>query len=187
MILDLHRQGLLVSDIARRVGLDRKTIRKYIARDVEPPAYKPRKPRALLIDRFTPYLREWLASYPELTSRRLWREIHDLGFTGDYTTVTGFLRDVRPAALPVFERCFETPAGRQAQVDFAQFRTEFADDPGQMRIMWLFSMVLGHSRLIGAGSSPTRICRPCSGATPQPLRRWAGCRPRSCMTACIRR
>ena len=36
----------------------------------------------------------------------------------------------------------------QAQVDFAQFRTEFTDEPGAIRIVWLFSMVLGHSRLI---------------------------------------
>ena len=85
-----------------------------------------------------------------LTGRRLWREVRDLGFSGDYTTVTGFLRDVRSAAAPVFERRFETPPGRQAQVDFAHFRTEFADDPGQMRVVWLFSLVLGHSRLIWA-------------------------------------
>ena len=148
MILDLHRQGLSVSDIARRAGLDRKTVRKYIARGLEPPAYKPRKPRALLIDGFAPYLRERLASYPELSGRRLWREVRELGFKGGYTSVTGFLHDIRPSPAPVFERRFETPAGRQAQVDFAQFRTEFADDPGQMRIVWLFSMVLGHSRLI---------------------------------------
>lgn len=148
MILDLHRQGLSVSDIARRAGLDRKTVRKYIARGLEPPAYKPRRPRALLIDGFAPYLRERLASYPELSGRRLWREVLELGFKGGYTSVTGFLHDIRPSPAPVFERRFETPAGRQAQVDFAQFRTEFADDPGQMRIVWLFSMVLGHSRLI---------------------------------------
>jgi len=30
----------------------------------------------------------------------------------------------------VFERRFETPPGRQARVDFAQFRTVFADEPG---------------------------------------------------------
>jgi transposase len=148
MILDLHRQGLSVSDIARRAGLDRKTVRKYIARGLEPPAYKPRKPRAHLVDGFMPYLRERLALYPELSGRRLWREVRELGFEGGYTSVTGVLRDIRPPPAPVFERRFETPAGRQAQVDFAQFRTEFADDPGQMRIVWLFSMVLGHSRLI---------------------------------------
>jgi transposase len=148
MILDLHRQGLSVSDIARRVGLDRKTVRKYIACGLEPPAYKPRKPRALLIDGFVPYLRERLALYPELSGRRLWREVRELGFKGGYTSVTGCLHDIRPTPALTFERRFETPAGRQAQVDFAQFRTAFADDPGQMRIVWLFSMVLGHSRLI---------------------------------------
>ncbi|MES0033563.1 helix-turn-helix domain-containing protein, partial [Mesorhizobium sp. M0040] len=30
MILDLHRQGLSVSAIARESGIDRKTVRKYI-------------------------------------------------------------------------------------------------------------------------------------------------------------
>jgi transposase len=30
MILDLHRQGVGVSAIARRTGLDRKTVRKVI-------------------------------------------------------------------------------------------------------------------------------------------------------------
>ena len=32
MILDLHRQGLSVSAIARQVSLDRKTVRTYIAK-----------------------------------------------------------------------------------------------------------------------------------------------------------
>jgi len=36
--------------------------------------------------------------------------------------------------------------GEQAQVDFAQFKTVFSDDPGQVRIVWLFSLVLGYSR-----------------------------------------
>ena len=42
MILDLHHQGLSISAIARRTGRDPKTIRKYIARGLEPPAYGPR-------------------------------------------------------------------------------------------------------------------------------------------------
>jgi transcriptional regulator of acetoin/glycerol metabolism len=35
MILELHRQGLKVSAIARQLGVDRKTVRKYIARGLE--------------------------------------------------------------------------------------------------------------------------------------------------------
>ena len=43
-------------------------------------------------------------------------------------------------------RRFETPPGRQAQVDFAEFTVAFTDEPGVVRKVWLFSMVLGHSR-----------------------------------------
>jgi transposase len=45
MIVDLHRQGLSVSAIAEHLGIDRKTVRKYIARGLEPPVYGPRQPR----------------------------------------------------------------------------------------------------------------------------------------------
>ena len=43
MILELHRQGLSVTAIARRMGRDPKTVRKYIERGVEVPVYGPRK------------------------------------------------------------------------------------------------------------------------------------------------
>ena len=61
MILDLHSQGLSVSAIARQVGVDRKTVRPYIAKGLEPPAYKKRAAAPSLVDRFEPYLRERLA------------------------------------------------------------------------------------------------------------------------------
>ncbi|MGH8567885.1 MAG: IS21 family transposase, partial [Gammaproteobacteria bacterium] len=57
-----------------------------------------------------------------------------------------FVRSVRPRATPVFERRFETAAGQQAQVDFAEFRIRFTDAPDWERKLWLFSLVLGHSR-----------------------------------------
>ena len=49
MILDLHREGLSVSAIARQVGIDRKTVRTYIAKGLEPPAYKKRPPAPSLV------------------------------------------------------------------------------------------------------------------------------------------
>ena len=45
MILELHRQGLKVAAIARQLGIDRKTVRKYISRGLEPPTYGPRPHR----------------------------------------------------------------------------------------------------------------------------------------------
>jgi transposase len=41
-------------------------------------------------------------------------------------------------------------AHEQTQVDFARFEVEFTDELGVRRIVWLFSMVLGYSRLIWA-------------------------------------
>ena len=150
MILDLHRQGLTVSAIARKLGVDRKTVRKCIARGLEPPIYGPRKPRLRRIDPFVAYLRERVVAYPGLTGRRLLRELRDRGYEGGYTAVTDVLRDLRPARLPAFEVRFETPPGDQAQVDFAQFQLQFTDEPAITRIVWLFSFVLGFSRLIWA-------------------------------------
>src|SRR3954469_18153928 len=148
MILELHRQGVSVSAIARRVGLDRKTVRRYIARGLEPPAYGPGEPRATQLQAFEPYLRQRLGAFPQLTGRRLHRELRELGYTGGYTILTDLLRGIRPSEPAAFEVRFETPPGRQAQVDFAHFRTVFTDEPGVERIIWLFSMVLGHSRML---------------------------------------
>jgi hypothetical protein len=46
-----------------------------------------------------------------------------------YTAVTDFLRDVRPSVDPRFEVRFETPPGEEGQVDFAQCRVVFVDEP----------------------------------------------------------
>lgn len=146
LIHDLKRQGLTVAAIARKVGLDRKTVRKYLERGLEAPAYGPREPRPRLVGPYEDYLRERITSFPDLSGRRLLREIRELGYTGGYTAVTDFLRSARPPRRAAFERRFETPPGRQAQVDFAEFKAEFTDEPGVTRKVWLFSLVLGHSR-----------------------------------------
>src|SRR3978361_1342190 len=78
MILELHRQGVGISAIARRVELDRKTVRRYIAQGLEPPSYGPRQPRISQLRAFEPYLRQRLAAFPQLTGRRLRRELREL-------------------------------------------------------------------------------------------------------------
>jgi len=145
MILDLHRQGLKVAAIARQVGIDRKTVRKYIARGLEVPSYGPRQPRDRVLDPWLDYLKARLEAYPGLSAQRLLREISVRGYAGGYSTV----RAMRPAGggTPFAVR-FETPPGQQAQVDFAQFRVRFTSAPDSVQIVWLFSMVLGCSRLI---------------------------------------
>ena len=67
MILELHRQGISISAIARRVALDRKTVRRYIAQGLEPPSYGPRQPRVSQLQAFEPYLRQRLEAFPQLS------------------------------------------------------------------------------------------------------------------------
>src|SRR5512132_1371001 len=161
MILDLHRQGLSVAAIARETGKDAKTIRPYIAHGLEPPVYGPRPPQACRLDPYKAYLQERITAYPQLSGRRLLREVRALGYDGGYTAITDFLRTVRPPATLPFEVRFETPPGRQAQVDFAQFQVEFTDEPAVTRIVAV---------LAGPGLQPLAVgaLRPASGPADGP-------------------
>ena len=158
MIHDLKRQGLSISAIARKLGLDRKTVRTPPEGGLAAPVYGPRQPCPRLLEPFEPYLRARILAFPDLSGRRLLREIRGVGYGGGYTAVTDYLRALRPPRSTVFERRFEPPAGLQAQVDFAQFRVEFTDEPGVTRIVWLVPMVLGHSRWLWGRFCALRIC-----------------------------
>ena len=156
LIHDLKRQGLSVSAIARATGFDRKTIRKYLDRGLEAPIYGPRDPRPRLLEPYEDYLREKVQACPGLSGRRLLREITALGYSGGYSAVTDFLRDVRPTVLAPYERRYETAPGKQAQVDFAEFSVMFTDEPGVWRKVWLFSFVLGCSRWLWGRFCPNQ-------------------------------
>lgn len=150
MILELHQQGLSVSAIAERTGHDRKTVRKVIERGLVVPKYASRTPRPTLLGPYEAYLRERVAAWPELSGVRLLREVRERGYAGGVTQLNDFLRAVRPPVVAPFEVRFETPAGRQAQVDFAHFMVEFTEQPGVQHRVWLFAIVLGHSRYLWA-------------------------------------
>lgn len=116
MILDLHRQGLKIAMIARQLGIDRKTVRKYLASEVSLPTYGPRQPRKRLIDGHVEYLKQRLEAYPGLTAQRLMREITERGYEGCYSTVRDAVRELRPAGGGrAFAVRFETPPGHQAK------------------------------------------------------------------------
>ena len=92
MILELHRQGLSITAIARRTGRDPKTVHKYIERRLEPPAYGPRQVgRPSKLAPYLDYLRERVAAFPDLSAVRLSREIRERGYNGAYTAVKCFV------------------------------------------------------------------------------------------------
>ena len=77
LIHDLKKQGLSISAIARKVGCDRKTVRKHLERGLEAPVYGPRAPRDRIIAPFERYLQERVQAFPDLSGARLLREIRE--------------------------------------------------------------------------------------------------------------
>ena len=129
------------------------------------------------------YLRERVAAFPELRATRLTRELRKRGYPGAYTAVKRFVAAIRPSEGRSRSRCDLRRRRASAQVDFARFVVSFEDEPGLTRIVWLFALVLGHSRHIVARFECIRTCRRCCAATWLPSRRSAACRLRSSTTA----
>lgn len=122
-------QGMTITALVDRLGVSRRTIYYWIKTgqldrdlDQEPVRYKPRPPVARKIDPYKAIILSRLEAYPELSAIRLFREIRAAGYSGGYTQVKEYVRQVRPRPPQEPVVRFETPPGRQAQVDFAHFR-----------------------------------------------------------------
>ena len=151
MILDFHRQRLSFTAIARRTGRGPKTIRKYIERGLDLLSYGPRQAgRPKKIAAYLEDIRERVAAFPDLSAVRLTPELRERSYMGAYTAVKRVVGAIRPSEAKPYEVRFKTLAGQQGQVDFARFVVTFEDAPGTTCIVWLFSLVLGHSRHIEA-------------------------------------
>ena len=148
MIHQYKSEGLSNRAIAQRLGIDRKTVTRHLCQDAQDPGALQRVVNPSKLEPYRAYLSERLQQFPELTARRLQREIQQLGYRGGYSILCDYLRQIRPAAVRRFEIRFETPAGEQAQVDFSCCKIRYNEAPEQVRKVWLFSMVLGHSRYL---------------------------------------
>src|SRR5690606_24174829 len=94
--------GLSKTAMAELLGINRRTIARWIAageldRDLsEPPRYKRRTPVPKKLDPFKEIIRERLLAYPALSAVRLLEEIRALGYTGGYSQLRDYVRQVRP-------------------------------------------------------------------------------------------
>jgi transposase len=141
-------QGTSKSALARQLGVSRDTIHRWIRagdleRELDDAAvrYGPRPPVPTKLDPYKPIIEARLAAYPELAAVRLLDEIRAAGYAGGYTQLKTFVHRVRPTPPPEAVIRFETPAGRQAQVDFARFRVDWG-------VRYALLVVLGYSRLL---------------------------------------
>jgi len=96
------RDGMPIREIARRTGLSRNTVRKYLASQELEPAYPLRKSPSKL-DSYEETLTNWLFRESRRhrkqrrTVKRLYKDLVGLGYTGSYDRVAAFARQWRQA------------------------------------------------------------------------------------------
>ena len=142
MIQELFRNGVSISEIARRTGRDRKTVRSVINGPLMP-AVKARPPRVRKIDPFVAYLEKRIEQ-GVLNAEKLYQEIRARGYSGKVRMVRQFVQPRRTPKQPTATVRFETEPGQQAQVDWGSFGT--IDYFGRQRRLYAFVMTLGWSR-----------------------------------------
>lgn len=145
--MEMQRQGLSIQAISSVTGFDRKTVRKYLKDPEAVPRYGPRLRRPSKLDEFKPYLEERMKA-GVWNARVLMRELKARGYNGGYTILTDWLHPQRQSAGAAAVRRFETPPGRQAQVDWGHLGSLEVGD--SERKLWAFTFTLGYSRMMMA-------------------------------------
>jgi transposase len=146
-IRELARRRVSVSEIARRTGHDRKTIRKVVAEPAPKTERVSAGPRASKLDPFRDYL---LGRIEQgcLNGTVLLEEITQLGYRGRISILRALLTPLRRELARTREATarFETGPGRQAQVDWAKFGRIWVPAEGCWRTLYAFVLTLGYSR-----------------------------------------
>lgn len=145
--MEMKREGLSVRAISRLTGYDRKTVRKYLLEPKAAPRYGPREKAASKLDSHKPYLQERLKA-GVWNAQVLLRELRQRGYQGGCTILKDWLQPQRAAATATAVRRFETPPGKQAQVDWGHLG--YLENGGERCQVWGFTITLGYSRRLWA-------------------------------------
>lgn len=141
-IREMRLRGKAKKAIARELGLDIKTVRKWSAAEW---TAQRRSPRGRKLTEFDEVIRRRFAEVG-YNAMVLYRELREAGYEGSYVSVRRYVKPLRDLAQPeaATER-FETGPAEQAQVDWGMIGVWI--DEVRVKVH-LFVMVLGFSRRI---------------------------------------
>jgi transposase len=160
--------GMKIQHISLSLGLDRKTVRKYLgmARSLGITRERPlpdeqelvmrlkdvrehlsyERPALDLIAPHREQIEAWLAD-TNMTGKQVWRllkEVH--GIAVGYTTIKRYLRKEFSFGRTKATVRMETDPGEEAQVDFGYMGLMYDPDMQKKRRTWAFIMTLSYSR-----------------------------------------
>jgi len=147
-ILLLNRRGLSQRAIARKLGISRNTVKKYL----DPPdqivnGIRYKKRNSLIVP-YADNILAWIDEDFEYKATWIYDRLRNMGFSGSYEIVKRKVRKIKQERQQIAYMRFETEPGYQAQVDFGEFQVQRAD--GEIEKYYLFAMILGYSRKIYA-------------------------------------
>ena len=142
MIRSMKDQGLSISEISRRLGISRTTVRRYL-KSGKVPQYH-RDPAGSMIRPFLPLVREMIDRH-NLSAVRIYEELRKKGFQGSYSLVKQYSRPMRKDRKILAVYRYETDPGKQPQMDLGEFG--YMEIDGKRRKLYAFSMILGYSRM----------------------------------------
>lgn len=154
-IQKFKKDGLSAVRIGQRLGIDRRTVKKYLAMSEEEfLKFKQKQARKKLLDSYEDFLRIRLDDCPEASSAQAhdWLKEHYPDFiTVNEKTVFNFVLSVRdkfgipkPFICRDHAQVEELNYGKQAQVDFGEYN--MTTQCGCRKKVYFFSMVLSRSR-----------------------------------------
>ena len=145
-IVALHRQGHSIRFIAKKLGMHRNTVKKFIE-GRRFPAYDRNKRSIFILAPFVRLVLDWL-SQDDYRASWVFERLKQIGYGGSYETVKKFIRPIKEQQARIAYARFETMPGLQAQVDWADF--QITEPNGRTNMVYLFILVLGYCRAIYA-------------------------------------
>lgn len=141
----LREAGLGVLEIARTVGRDEKTVRRWMDRPTYGKETPKTEPKSSILDPFKEEIRGILHGRPTCKAQTIFQRIAGNGYEGKYGLVKEYVRSVRPPKSKASGE-YRWEKGESAQVDFGECgRVRVGNE---LKKVYVFVMVLSWSRML---------------------------------------
>ena len=147
-IIAMHRQGLSIRQISRKLGIHRSTVKKHIEAK-EFPSYHKRNRGVSILEPYKQIINDYLDE-DDYQGTWIFDRIKKIGYPGGYDTVKHYVSNIKEQKARLAYIRFETEPGLQAQFDWGDFQIQGPD--GKTSKVFAFVLVLGFSRAIDTSS-----------------------------------
>ena len=138
----MHDKGYSIRQIARTLGIHRKTVKNHLKQDSFP-QYQKRERKMSVLASYEQIIKDYL-SEDDYQATWILDRLKKINYTGSYETLKRYVRTIKEQKTRLAYIRFETEPGLQAQVDWGDFQVQEPD--GKTSTIFAFVMVLGYSR-----------------------------------------